>query len=138
MGLALLLSACLGSHVAPGSAPSATPAPPTPDPALLKLDPRTLAAQLTVTDSLAQAAAQLAARINVPVEAVRVLVRTETCLSCAQTHDESDGNALTELTVDEAVSLLAPGSSFWLSVPPLACLYIFDGQQIQPQGCRSS
>jgi hypothetical protein len=69
---------------------------------------------------------------------VRVLVRTETCLSCAQAHDESDGNALTELTVDEAVPLLAPGSSFWLSVPPLACLYIFDGQQIQPQGCRSS
>jgi hypothetical protein len=101
----------------------------------MELDPRALAAQLSVTESLAQASAQLAAQINVSVKAVRVLVRTETCLSCAQT---DDGNALTELTVGEAVPLLAPGSSFWLSVPPLACLYLFDGQQIHPQGCRSS
>lgn len=132
IGLALILGACSEPPFA--NTPSA---PSTPNPVLMEIDPRALANQLTITDSLAQAAAQLAAQINVPAEAVRVLVRTETCISCAQINDERDGNALTELTVDEAAPLLTTGQDFWLSVPPLACLYLFDGQQIHPQGCRS-
>jgi hypothetical protein len=133
IGFALILGACGDLSF------SATPsAPPTPNPALMEIDPRALAAQLTVTESLAQASDQLAAQINIPVDAVRVLMRTESCLSCAETTSNRGGNALAELTVEEASPLLEPGSHFWLNIPPLACLYLFDGQQIQPQGCRSS
>jgi hypothetical protein len=134
IGFVLLLGGCTppGADADP---PTATaPAPPTPNPTLAAFDPRAFSAQLTITDSLAQASAQLAAEAGVPADAIRVLFRTHTCTICAQT---DDGTALTELTVDEAAPLLEPGSNFWLNVPPLACLYLYDGQQIKPQGCRS-
>ncbi|MBX3000113.1 MAG: hypothetical protein KF893_16445 [Caldilineaceae bacterium] len=129
IGLMLILSACFRSH-------AATPAPPTPNPALMELDAHAFSAQLTVTDSLAHASEQLAATAGVAEDAIRVLFRTETCTICGQTSGESDGKALAELAVDEAAPLLAPGSSFWLNVPPLACLYAYDGRQVKPQGCR--
>jgi hypothetical protein len=134
IGFVLFLSACSGQSMTADPSIATAPAPPTPNPTLAALDPRAFSAQLTITDSLAQASAQLAAEAGVPADAIRVLFRTDTCTICAQT---DDGTALTELTVDEAAPLLEPGSNFWLNVPPLACLYLYDGQQIKPQGCRS-
>jgi hypothetical protein len=110
------------------------PAPSTPNAALYELDASAIAAQLTSTDSLAQSAEQLAAAVAVPVDAIRVLIRTETCASCAATG--GDDRALDELTIAETTPLLEDGSSFWLNVPPLACLYTRSGVQIRPQGCR--
>ncbi len=132
-GFVLLLGACNGQGLTADPLPVTAPAPPTPNPTLAALDPRTFSAQLTNTDSLAQASAQLATEAGIRADAIRVLFRTDTCTICAQTND---GTALTELTVDEATPLVEPGSSFWLNVPPLACLYLYDGQQVKPQGCR--
>lgn len=136
IGFVLLLGGCTPPGVVADPPTVTAPTLPTPNPTLAALDPRAFSAQLTVTDSLAQASAQLAAEAGVPVDAVRVLFRTEACTICGQTSGENDGKALTELTVDKADPLLGPGSSFWLNLPPLACLYAYDGQQIKPQGCR--
>jgi hypothetical protein len=134
IGFVLLLSACSGQSMTADPSIATAPVPPTPNPTLAALDPRAFSVQLTITDSLVQASAQLAAEADVSADAIRVLLRTDTCTICAQT---SDGTALTELTVDEAAPLLEPGSSFWLNVPPLACLYLYNGQQVKPQGCRT-
>jgi hypothetical protein len=134
--LVLILGGCGPRSTA--ESPTATPpAAPTPNPTLAALDPRSFSAQLTATDSLEEASAQLAERAGIPADAVRVLFRMESCTVCAQANGESDGKAFNELTVNEAIPLLKTGGSFWLNVPPLACLYAYDGSQVRPQGCRT-
>lgn len=115
--------------------PPAPLSPPTPDARLYDLDLATLSARLATVDSLQAAAADLAGAAAVPAGDVWILMRTETCASCAQASGQS--GALAELTVAEATPLLMDGAAFWLTVPPLACLYTLAGPEIRPQGCRT-
>lgn len=136
----LLLGACGRTDMSPmRGVAAATPVPfsPTPVAALAEIDPRAVSAQLMPTGSLSQASEQLADVVGLPADTIRVLIRTGTCATCADANGSSQGRALAELTVAEAAPLLETGSSFWLNVPPLACLYAFDGEQVRPQGCRT-
>ncbi len=106
---------------------------PTPD--LHGVDPQVVLTQLTPTEQLATAAAQLATAVNVPREAVRARLQPGGCTLCDQ--ESTQGvTGIAGLDVNAAAEALAPDDGVFLFVGRLTCFYKFDGSILTPQSCQ--
>lgn len=121
-------TAVMSAAAVPASAP-------TPD--IRGVDPQVVFAKLTATEQLVVAAAQLAAALDVPTEAVRARLQPGGCTLC----DLESNQGVAEvagLDVDAAAEALAPDDGVYLFVGQLTCFYKFDGSILTPQSCQQA
>lgn len=125
--LLLAMAACAPPAIPIPAAQEVSPEPtPTPDTAAIL-------AQLAPAATLEEAAEQCARALGVTADAVRA--RTEgpvtagTCIPCAQL---PAGFTEEGVPVSEIALPLAAGSSVWLTVRDVTCLYLYDGKEFKP------
>ncbi|MCC9077844.1 hypothetical protein FKZ61_017235 [Litorilinea aerophila] len=96
-------------------------------------DPAALAESLPPADTVADAAANLAATLRIPPEAILVQLQ-EGCACSVQ--EGGEGPTLETLSVAEATERLGSRGKFWLRVQNLSCFYMSTGEQYRAYVCQ--
>jgi hypothetical protein len=136
----VLLAACGTEPVEEPGTPPATASPvaslsATPALDRSRIDPDQITAVLAPTTTLAEAAAQLAAALDVPVDQVRLRLERSGCSWCDAQAGSAD-ESLAGLPVMAASGRIKAHDRFWLFVADLTCYYQYDGVRYTPQSCQ--
>ncbi len=126
VGIWLLLAAC---------APAAGDAVEGPAGAAVERTPEDIAAALTETASLEEAASQLASVLQIAPDAVRVRIQDSNCSVC-NIEIRTKLGTLEGLSVDEAAPLIEVNMTFWLAAEDVVCEYALLGDAFTPRTCQ--
>lgn len=115
---------------------------PTPQPTLTQqanivlpvMTPSAVAAKLTPTTTLDEAAKQVAASLAIPPDNMRV--RIKVACSVCDAEKLQKATSLNGVSIAEAKKLLQANYDFWLFVQNFTCAYHFDGKTYTPQSCQ--
>lgn len=99
------------------------------------VEPEAIAARLTGTATLDEAAAQLAAALGVQPDRVRVRIQDSRCSVC-NVQARAQLGSLDGLSAEEAAPLIDVNATFWLVVDDLVCEYALREAVYTPQACR--
>ncbi|MFN8494930.1 MAG: hypothetical protein U0350_45420 [Caldilineaceae bacterium] len=96
--------------------------------------PSAVAAKLTPTTTLDEAAKQVAASLDLTPDAIRVRIKAN-CSVC-EAEKFQKATSLNGVSVAEATPLLAANYDFWLFVKNFTCSYHYDGKTYTPKSCQ--
>ncbi len=136
--VAVICLVCISLLTACGSS-EPTPQPTTNQPANIVLPavtPSAIAAKLTPTTTLDEAAKQVAASLAIPPDNMRVRIKAACSVCDAEKFQKA--TSLNGVSVPEAKKLLQANLDFWLFVQNFTCAYHFDGKTYTPQSCQFS
>jgi len=136
--VAIICLVCISLLTACGSS-EPTPQPTTDQPANIVLPavtPSAIAAKLTPTTTLDDAAKQVAASLTISPDNMRV--RIKVACSVCDAEKLQKATSLNGVSIPEAKKLLQANYDFWLFVQNFTCTYHFDGKTYTPQSCQFS
>lgn len=109
------------------------------DPATLAplLKPEAVFANLTSADTLAQAADQFAAALNIDPATVRIRIKPGQCTVCSL-ESRPQMASVAGLTVAEAEKIVEPKDEVSFFIPKFSCTFLYDGTTLTPQQCQPS
>lgn len=109
------------------------------DPATLAatLEPATVFAELSSTNSLDKAASQFAAALNIDPAGVRVRIKPGSCIVCTvEANPEISG--VNGITVASAEKIVGPNDEVSFFIPEFSCTFLYDGETLTPKQCQPS
>lgn len=101
---------------------------------LPSVTPAAIAAKLTSTATLSDAAKELAASLDIAPDHVRVRIKAD-CSVC-EAEKFQKATSLSGVSVAEATKLLPANYDFWLFVKNFTCAYHYDGKNYTPKSCQ--
>ena len=109
------------------------------DPATLaaSLQPESVFAQLSTTNTVPKAADQFANALNIDPQVVRIRLKPGDCTVCSLA-SRPQVASLAGISVAEAEKLLEINDDVSFFIPNFSCTFLYDGEKLTPRTCQMS